>query len=464
MTRISLFTQNVTSCDRWQLVTFAITALFLLIIVPANAQMTVSGLLSNVVDDPDSERYTSIKDAMVRFGNRDLDGARTLLDETRGKNPHLPPTNVMLAKLFLASNQLAPARSSLEQATMGEPNDPEPYVLFGELALRERRITDAGQLIQRAITLNETYTGNDMRKRDLQSRSFRVAFAVSEAREDWTTAKKYAEQWRTSDNSNSAARTQLARAQFKLDEEKEAYKTLTELYKEDDTIQRPEITMALLYEQSDNDARAKALMKLAIDRAGTDLNTRLSVANWAIRNNNVKEAEKHVNEATRLDKTSLQAMLLSGLVARYSKDWSTAETAFSTAHAQSPANFDASNQLALSLIEQAESDKKRRALEFSQINAQAFGNATQPRSREAMVTYAWVLFKMGRVGDAVNRIRDITQRGNVGGESAYFAARILSEAGLGNASAQLLKPVIDSETNFPTRHDAIELFSRVESQ
>ena len=80
--------------------TFAIIAMFLLIIAPANAQMTVSGLLSNVVDDPDSEKYASIKDAMVRFGNRDLDGARTLLDETRSKNPHLPPTNVMLANYF----------------------------------------------------------------------------------------------------------------------------------------------------------------------------------------------------------------------------------------------------------------------------------------------------------------------------------------------------------------------------
>ncbi len=104
---------------------------------PAEAQITVESVIGTAVSNSNDPQYQDVTDALTRFQNGDVDGARDLLERARQKNPKLAPSEVMLARLLVAAGQLALGRAELERAVVAYPNDPEAYLLFAELALRE---------------------------------------------------------------------------------------------------------------------------------------------------------------------------------------------------------------------------------------------------------------------------------------------------------------------------------------
>ncbi len=105
----------------------------------SQAQITVESVIGTAVSNSNDPQYQDVANALTRFQNGDVNGARELLDRAKQKNPKLAPAEVMLGRLLLATGQLTPARAELERATSTYPNDPEAYLLFGEVALREGR-------------------------------------------------------------------------------------------------------------------------------------------------------------------------------------------------------------------------------------------------------------------------------------------------------------------------------------
>ena len=62
----------------------------------------------------------------------------------------MPPAHALLAKLALLSNRVALVRPALETSVAQAPDHPEIYILFGNLALRENRATDAALHFEKA--------------------------------------------------------------------------------------------------------------------------------------------------------------------------------------------------------------------------------------------------------------------------------------------------------------------------
>ena len=117
----------------------------------------------------------------------------------------------------------------------------------------------------------------------------------------------------------------------------------------------------------------------------------------------------------------------------------------------SPANGDVINQLALLLIEQPEQAKRDRAAQFAQISAQI--NA---QSADAKVTFAWVLYQLGRIGDAEAALRQALQLGNLSPDSSYLVAKILIDQSKPEAAKQILQGALDAENQgiFVNRNEA----------
>ncbi len=114
--------------------------------------------------------------------------------------------------------------------------------------------------------------------------------------------------------------------------------------------------------------------------------------------NNLTLAKENADEALKLDPASLDALLYVGLVARFNNDLPAAEKAFSEAHSQSPTHLGALTQLCLALVDQTDETKKQKALEYAQMNVKMHSDLNQPAGREAAVTLAWVLSRLGRDG------------------------------------------------------------------
>jgi cytochrome c-type biogenesis protein CcmH/NrfG len=97
-----------------------------------------------------------------------------------------------------------------------------------------------------------------------------------------------------------------------------------------------------------------------------------------------------------------------------------AEEQFLAATLEEPGNFAASNNLALALVEQGESEKKRRALQYAERNAQTFQQAA-----EAWSTLGWVYFLNDKIDQAEQALGKAASAGQLSPDTAYYIARVL---------------------------------------
>ena len=228
--------------------------------------------------------------------------------------------------------------------------------------------------------------------------------------------------------------------------------------------------MALLYEelvaQGSPEKRESALkaMQLAIQRDGKSLMTLLAVARWALAACQLDMAEEQAQAALQLDGQSIDALLLVGLVARHREDLATAQEVFELAHLRSPANFDVLVQLALVLIEQTDAEKQQLALDYAELNFRSNTDQSLLAGREAAVTLAWVLHRLGRKSDAVATVQAALNAGAVQEEIAYIAARVLSENGLVDQSLTVLSPAMATGSCFPNHQRAQQLLKELQSR
>src|SRR5204863_2251546 len=64
-------------------------------------------------------------------------------NEAKKNDDSLPPGELLLARLLIAVNNIAQGRQLLDRVASQHPDTPEVYLLLGNLALGEGRLTDA---------------------------------------------------------------------------------------------------------------------------------------------------------------------------------------------------------------------------------------------------------------------------------------------------------------------------------
>lgn len=404
-----------------------------------------------------------VKEAMVKFGSGQYDEARTSLERAREKDPRLGPPDAVMASLFLKANQLAAAQNYLERAVKSDPKDSEALLSMGSLALRSGRNTAAYLLFGEALKVSEAFPGDAGRKADLVKRSHIGLATVYELRQDWTNAVNHLKAWFTTDPGDGTAGTRLARALFKSGQAKQAFETFIAVYKANSTTSaRPEVNMAILYEQDGKRDQAAKFMSTAVEKDGQNLNTRLTAARWAISTNNIALADQHAVAARKIDPESFDTQFVSGLVARYKKKFDEAEEFLGNAHVKRPSDSSVNNQLALVLIEQLDPDKQRLAGQYAQLNTQIHSDLTQQAGREAATTLAWILFKTDNLARANQIVQQVLQAGSLGTEGAYHAANILAKSGNNAVAAKLLSRALANKGQFAARAEAEALLKKLQ--
>jgi len=112
--------------------------------------LTGSGSGPIVEIDDASRSIFEVKEAIKSFEKRDFDACLKQLAQARKAHPELPPPHALFAKLAFLSNQGALIRPALESAFGEDPDHPEVFILFGNLALAEGRVTDAAVHFEKA--------------------------------------------------------------------------------------------------------------------------------------------------------------------------------------------------------------------------------------------------------------------------------------------------------------------------
>jgi len=397
-----------------------------------------------------------INDAVTRVRNQDFDGALTLLKSAVSKNPDLPPAQVIMAQLFAQANQAQGARNALERAVVESPKDPEAYVLLGDIALRDRGVTEACLLFEKANELLPNLKDSPKRKKILAPRVLAGLTSVAEAREDWPGAMKQLEAWAKLEPENANVLQRIARALFQLKKQDEALAKLKEAVKLDKNIITPEAQIAQWYEATGDREKATSMMIAALKEAPKDLRTRLAAAQWSLQTDQLDQAREQAASALQIDPNSLDAKLMRGLVAMFQRDYKAAELHFESALLQAPDNFAASNNLALALADQDEENKKRRALAYAQVNVRQF-----PRQAEAHSTLGWVLYRLGRLDEAEQSLRTAVSGGTLSADTAYYLARVAVDRNRKDEARNLLETALRFKGPFLLRKEAQVLLDQL---
>ena len=422
----------------------------------AHGQITAQTLVGKAVSD--DAQYGDINNAIGRFRDRDIVGCRALLERARSNNAKLPPPGVMMSVLWLGVNQLPPARAELEDTAVKFPGDPEPYMMLGDLAFQERRITDADVLFSKATELTTAFTENPKRKRDFEIRCHAGSAAVAESRKQWDVAQKHLAGWLELDPDNASARQRLGIVLFQLGKQQEALAEFKEAKKLDGKAVHPELAMARLYDDAKQRDTAKKLIEQAVKSAPQDPAVLLATAQWYVGQNDLPAATVNADKALKLDPKSLEAKVVRGAIARVARDYPTAEKFFNEAHVQSPGNFPASNSLALVLVETDDKESRQRALEMAEANV-AMHRDGSPNQANSLTTLAWIYYKLGRREDAEKILSQISQNNQLTTDGAYYVAKLLADRGEKDRARKILEEVLTNEAMFATRADAVDLLA-----
>jgi Tfp pilus assembly protein PilF len=404
-----------------------------------------------------------VSGAVELFKRQDYDGAAALLEKAAKAHPELdlPPSNVVMFQLFAQTNQPALARMSLDKATMSNPDDPEAFVTLADIALQDRRVTEAELLFNKARELLQVFKGSTKRKDRLGVMIDSGLAQVAEDRQKWDIAQGYLEKLLKANPKDSVALQRLARALFQQKNAAEALQKLRDAKAADKTVLTPEAVLGRYYEIYGDHSNAVKWMTKSLSTAPEDLDTRLFVAQWELMTGQIDEAKTQTEKALVIDPKSLPAKILRGIVALFQKDYPEAEKWFQDAHLQSPSNFAASNNLALALCEQNDESKSLRALEYATTNYQQ-----NPKNADAASTLGWVFYKRKDLDKAEQALRLAFSNagGKPSGDTLYYLARLFYDRGRKWDSKLFVESALRDKSPFTMRREALDLEEKVKNE
>jgi cytochrome c-type biogenesis protein CcmH/NrfG len=449
-----------------------------------------------------------LQDALKKFLEGKADESRKMLDLLSYKDSDQPPADIWFARWFIQLNQQMAARATLDKAR----KDAEVYVILGNTALQDRRITDAELDYNKANELLSAIKSNK-RQKDLQPQIVGGLASVAEARasmekatskealEQWALAQKYleslvkmtaaiAEKAETENPlpkdapakdvearadriaairaQHAGALRRLAFAQFQQEDgPKVAYQTLKKACTFDKNLPAAEVLLAILYEQVPDHKSAKKWMAYGEGQAPKDLRTRVAIGEWAIQSNELDEAKKQANEALGIDKNSVPALVLSGAVSLMEHKWSDAEKPLQNAYLLDPGSFSAANNYVLALCEQEDKVKQTRALQYAKNLAQNF-----PNNVEAASTFGRALFRSGNMQEAGRVFQQVANANPQDPDTIFYLADFLAATAVNSKEPKevkkqakdLLKRTLDTKRPFLMKKEAKALLDKLENE
>ncbi len=401
-----------------------------------------------------------LRKAYAKFRARKITECLELLKEACAKDPELPPAQLILAQLYFKENKISIGRGALEQGVMEHPEYPECYLTLADLAWSEGRVAEASLSYDHAMKLAEKFEGDESRKRRFKIRAISGQINVMETRKQWAEALKNLDLLLELDPENSQAMYRRGISMFKTGKAKAAYEALKAASDLSDDLSPPAVTLGRLYEQDENRPKANQWMQFAAKEGRTDARTRREVARWLWETEQYDEARTHAEAAVQLDGDDNDASLILGIVLRYLKDYVESEKVLEKVYLKTPSSFDASNQLALVLIDQNDEQKHNRALALAQVNASRFPK-TDRKYFLAHATLGWIQYRMRNIDDAERNVRTSGGTSGITSDMAYFMAAISAEREKFEEAKSLLRRALDTPGPFAYRGNAQQLYDRL---
>jgi len=378
---------------------------------------------------------------------------------------------VIMATWFFQARQANAGHAYLERAVLEAPDDPQAYLLFADLALQGRRVTDACVLYEKGEALLAKFDGDAERKKGMEQKVELGLAQVAIARKQWDVAQQHLEKLLELSPGNAGALVGLGNVLFQKGKVDDALARLKAAAAGNAKALTPEAQIAVWFEQKDDHKKSEEWMIKALTADPKNPLTRRVAAQWALNSDRLDEARDQCDYAIKLDGNSLEAKQLRGIIALFQKDFLEAEKQFTAVVNVQPASFAATNNLALALIEQDDVPKQRKAKDLAEDNVREYN-----RSAEAYSTYGWILYKGGDVTRAIQALSQSLQLDNTPSpDTLYYMAQALYERAeedldaerqqkLYQQSKQLNDKALESTRPFSMKKEALELQKKLKTK
>ncbi len=355
----------------------------------------------------------------------------------------------MLARLLLAANQLPAGRGLLEDVASEDPRYPVTFVLFGNIALTEGRVSDAMLNYERAGTLLDSSGLTEDQKRDVHAQTLSGVAAVAERRQDWDKAQETLEDLLTVIPEDGPARQRLGRALFNLDRRDEARTQLEFAHQNDPSLDPPGITLGWLWADRGRWDEALATMRDAVKKAPDSPAARLGLATLLLQREQPDEAKPHAEAALKADPDSLPAQRLVGSIAYRLGNVEEAEQILRKVLETAPDDVATNNLLALSLAEQDDETGQKDAVEIAQQNVRR-----AEQNPQTLSTLGWAYYRAGQLDEALQVLQAATANGQATPDTAYYMACVLADNGQEADALRLLRSALDAPVGQFAARDA----------
>lgn len=395
----------------------------------------------------------------------DVQGAFDLFRKVYESNPDSDPPGVLLALLHSHAGRFVEMRRCLEQSAEDFPSDPEAFLQLANIDAQEGRFLETELLVERAETLIDKYAElfpeSTSRLAYFREEALSTRANLAEKRGRNEAAEALTRKVTELNPENAQAWWNLgylSMKQKKYDAAEEAFDSAAKL---NPSLWAGWLQVLSMLDHDDlvDEAKGRAeTKKEQIENATKAEKAQLArlYLRWYMFDDAfaIVKGFEDQNEERDIDR-----WLLSGWLGLYANKYAAAEEFFRNATLIDPTNFEATNGLALALLDQSNKEKIGQARVIAARNYRA-----QPDSQEAATTYAWCLFLSGNTKESDSLFQPMLESGKMSASVAYYLAEIANVRGDQDLALNLLDLALSQKANFPKRSASLELKEIVEAQ
>jgi len=400
-----------------------------------------------------SPSLEGVSDAVALFKANRIKECREKLQAARKAQPSLPPADTFLAVLYLSTGRTALATAAIDMAVTNDGDDPEAYVLLADLALKDAQRTVADLGYAKGKTLLEGITKFPKRHEALTIRIHAGMASLAETRGQFAKAEQHLKDWEQVVPDSPVIAGSLGRVYFrqeKYDQAREMFSKLAELEPNSAPV---EIVMGRLFGESGMKEQATQEMRSAAELYPDDVRVRLSLASRAIETGNLSLLKENVEAAKRLKPKAAEVGVITAKLQQLEGDTETAEETASAVVLAHPNSFSAVDELARILAKSEDEDQRKLGLQYARRNYNAVGKTKTQAAVNAIITYAWTLFRNNRSADAEVVLRSVPAGSRIGPQETYYSGLIYLARGQKAAAQSALAAALASNGLFPGRQD-----------
>lgn len=404
----------------------------------------------------DSEPRKAIEGVVTAFQLREFKRASDLLDDVVAKNSGFPPADLLKATLSYAVRDAKNGLVLLEKAAIDHPKYPGVYNAFARLALNEGRISDSLALFEKGAGLIKDSALDEDGKKFFEQQCLDGMIDIAMRQRRLTDARSYLQRQIASLPGDSKVLMSFAELEFLEKNIDKSLEYLNQIRSKVPGARAGESVVAAWFDQQGDRENAGKWIKIAAEKYPQDPQVLLELAAYLINIEDFPKASSLVGEAEKLSRESLLSRSLKARIAFCNMSYGIAKTHYKALAEGQENNFDPANMYVLSLIESANEEEKKLAQQIATSTFRAL-----PDNMVALATLGYVQLKSGDLEQAKTIFGKLAINSGLSPEIDFFLASFYEAVGEKDKALPLLEAGVKREGLFLYRKPAQQLLDKL---